>query len=151
MTSIDRPDPVIIGHLLAQHRELHEQLLATRAAFAKPPDAANRRHVQQLLGTLREHLRCHFEQEESGGFLEESIARMPRLSRAVQGVLGEHAGLLAELDGLLASLDAGVDTTESWRTAEPGFAVFTDHLLAHERRESAVIQDGYNEDMGLVE
>ena len=151
MASIDRPDPVILGHLLAQHRELHEQLLAARAAFARPPGAARRGAARHVLGLLREHLRRHFDQEERGGFLEESIARMPRLSRAVQGVLDEHAALLAELDGLLATLDGCDDAPQSWRDAERSLAAFTDHLLAHERRENAVVQEGYNEDLGLTE
>ena len=151
MASIDRPDPVILGHLLAQHRELHDQLLAARAAFAQPPGAARRCTARHVLGLLREHLRRHFDQEERGGFLEESIARMPRLSRAVQGVLDEHTALLAELDGLLATLDGCDDTPESWRVAGLSLAAFTDHLLAHERHETAVVQDGLNEDLGLAE
>lgn len=151
MTSIDRLDPVILGHLLAQHRELHERMLAARAAFAQPPGTASRRDAQRVLGELRDHLRCHFEQEERGGFLEESIARMPRLSPAVKEVLHEHAGLLAELDSLLARLDGHDDTPESWRAAGLSLAAFTDHLLAHERHETAVVQDGLNEDLGLAE
>jgi hypothetical protein len=66
-------------------------------------------------------------------------------------VLDEHTALLAELDGLLATLDGCDDAPQPWRDAERSLATFTDHLLAHERRENAVVQDGYNEDLGLVE
>ena len=38
---------------------------------------------------------------------------------------------------------------DSWDKAAHGFAAFTEHLLAHERNENAVVQQGYNEDLGL--
>ena len=146
-----RVDPVILGHLLCQHRDLHARLLALRADFAdehaaaQPPLAA----IRDRLLDLRDHLRDHFEQEEKGGFLEESIARMPRLSGAAREVVAEHPRLLAELDTLLESLPMRDIRREAWDAAVLGFATFTDHLLAHERNENAVVQQGYNEDFGF--
>ena len=146
MASIDRADPVIMGHLLAQHRELHDLLVECRAGFTGPVgvEAARGRLV-----TLRDHLARHFTQEEQGGYLEESLTRMPRLSRAVGDVLAEHPRLLAELDGLLEHLPARDSDTEAWRQAGRDFEVFASRLLAHERNENAVLQEGYNEDLGL--
>jgi hypothetical protein len=40
MPSIDRPDPVILGHLLSEHRELFQQLSALRTML--PPAAIER-------------------------------------------------------------------------------------------------------------
>ena len=146
-----RVDPVILGHLLGQHRDLHARLLALRADFAaehaaaQPPLAA----IRDRLLDLRDHLRDHFEQEEKGGFLEESIARMPRLSGAAREVVAEHPRLLAELDTLLESLPTRDIPREVWEVAVRCFADFTDHLLAHERNENAVVQQGYNEDFGF--
>jgi hypothetical protein len=145
-----RVDPVILGHLLGQHRDLHARLLALRADFAAdathaPPLDA----IRHRLTDLRDHLCDHFDQEEQGGFLEESIARMPRLSAAAREVVAEHPQLLAELDALLADLPVGDIREEVWQVAGHGFATFTDHLLAHERNENAVVQQGYNEDFGF--
>jgi hypothetical protein len=145
-----RVDPVILGHLLGQHRDLHARLLALRADFAAnatpaPPLDA----IRHRLTDLRDHLCDHFDQEEKGGFLEESIARMPRLSAAARDVVAEHPQLLAELDALLADLPVGDIREEAWQAAGRGFATFTDHLLAHERNENAVVQQGYNEDFGF--
>ncbi len=153
MYSPDRIDPVILGHILGQHRELHAQLLATRAAFAavEPPDARRLVAVRKMLTCLRDYLRAHFEQEERGGFMEESIARMPRLASAAGKVLADHPRLLAELDTLLATL-AGQDvSSRAWDEATRGFATFADHLIAHERNENAVVQQGYNEDLDLAD
>ena len=150
MLPAGRVDPVILGHLLGQHRDLHARLLALRADFAvaatpAPPLDA----IRHRLMDLRDHLHDHFDQEEQGGFLEESIARMPRLSAAARGVVAEHPQLLAELDALLAGLPVGDIREEAWQAAGCGFATFTDHLLAHERNENAVVQQGYNEDFGF--
>jgi hypothetical protein len=148
MASIDRADPTIMGHLLAQHRELHDLLVEARGALAGP---LAQTPARERLRALREHLASHFEQEEEGGYLEESLARMPRLARDVRAVLGEHPGLLAELDGLLDHLSARDIGEVAWRQAGHDFEAFASHLLAHERRENAVVQEGYNEDLGLVD
>jgi len=60
-------------------------------------------------------------------------------------------GLLAELDGLLDQLSARDIGEVAWRQAGHDFEAFASHLLAHERRENAVVQEGYNEDLGLVD
>lgn len=149
MASIDRADPVIMGHLLAQHRELHDLLVEVRGAFDQPSGAVARAEVAGRLGTLRQHLARHFEQEERGGFMEESLCRMPRLARAARGVLAEHPALLADVDGLLERLAARDSGGEAWQQAGRDFEAFASRLLAHERNENAVVQEGYNEDLGL--
>lgn len=139
-----RTDPVILGHILAQHRELHEQIGATREAFARGPAAA-----RAALRDLREHLAAHFRQEEQGGFIEESIARLPRLSAAASAAVREHPALLAEIDRLIERLAVADIPASSWIRAGRDFEDFSAHLLAHERNEHAVVQAGFNEDLGL--
>ena len=157
MAPLNRADPVILGHILTLHRDLHAHVQAARAAFGEsgPPDHERRRGLVDTLRLLREHLRVHFTQEERGGFLEESMTRMPRLSPAVSRVLAEHPALLAELDGLIGTLE-GVDISaataaESWTAAHRDFDRFAGNLITHERNENAVVQEGYNEDLGLVD
>jgi hypothetical protein len=151
MNPSGRVDPVILGHLLGQHRDLHARLLALRADFAPDHDAGHApvKAIRDRLLELRDHLREHFVQEEQGGFLEESIARMPRLSVAAREVMAEHPRLLTELDALVEKLPAQDVRDDSWDEAVYGFAVFANHLLAHERNENAVVQQGYNEDFGF--
>ena len=151
MASIDRADPVIMGHLLAQHRELHDLLVEARGAFEQPAGELALATAAGRLGSLRQHLARHFQLEERGGFMEESLARIPRLSRAVRDVLGEHPTLLADLDGLLERLAARDSGEEVWRQAGHDFEAFASRLLAHERNENAVVQEGYNEDLGLAD
>jgi len=140
----ERTDPVILGHILTQHRELHGQISAAREAFA-----AGHAEARAALAALREHLAAHFRQEERGGFLEESITRLPRLGAAAAAVLGQHGTLLAELDGLIERLAVPHVPASSWERVGRDFEDFCGHLLAHERTENAVVQEGFNEDLGL--
>jgi len=153
MPSIERADPVILGHILAEHRAFHEELSAARAAFtsADRSEASGVRAAHACLATLREHLARHFAQEEQGGYLEESLNRVPRLSPAVKAVLADHPALLAELDGLIERLSRPDIPQSSWEQAHRDFDAFAQHLVAHERNENAVVQEGYNEDLGLTE
>jgi len=156
MASIDRSDPVILGHLLAEHRDLFNLIQSVRTAFAAPgkPTADRRTAVLESLRSLRCHLQGHFSQEESGGFLEEAVTRIPRLSTAMRSILGQHSGLLQELDGVIAGLESAPtasDSPDSWHAAAGAYERFADHMTAHEQRENAVVQEGYCEDLGLCE
>ncbi len=153
MASIDRCDPVILGHVLAEHRDLFNLMLSVRSAFAVacPPTQERRESLLACLHHLRQHLTDHFAQEEQGGFLEESVARMPRLSAAVRSILGQHPALLAELDRVIEDLETAAAGADAWPRADHDFEVFSAHMAAHERSENAVVQEGYNEDLGLVE
>ena len=153
MASIDRSDPVILGHVLAEHRDLFHLLLSVRSAFANagPPTPDRRSEVLDSMHHLRDHLADHFAKEEQGGFLEEAVARIPRLSAAVQSILGQHPLLLANLDRVIEDLEASPDDSVAWVRANHGFEAFSARMTAHERSENAVVQSGYNEDLGLTE
>ena len=153
MASIDRSDPVILGHVLAEHRDLFNLMLAVRSSLAAagPPTLERREDVLAAMHELRDHLRDHFTQEEQGGFLEESVTRIPRLSAAVQSILGQHPGLLAEVDRVIGDLESSPADPGVWARVDRNFASFSAHMTAHERSENAVVQAGYNEDLGLME
>ena len=153
MSSIDRADPAILGHVLAGHRDLFNLMQSVRASLAgaRCPTPADCDALIESMRRLREHLREHFTQEEAGGFLEESVARMPRLCSSVKVILAEHPSLLEELDAAIDGLAAASPSATSWAAAAAAFERFATHMSDHERRENAVVQDGYNENLGLVE
>jgi hypothetical protein len=164
MGSIDRSEPVILGHVLAEHRDLFQLMQSVRSAFAArgAPTPDRRTELLGCLRDLREHLREHFTREEQGGFLEESVNRVPRLSAAVRSILRQHPSLLAELDGVIEALAAEAATVgdetadaarraDQWQRADQAFELFSAHMAAHERSENTVVQEGYNEDLGLAE
>ncbi|MCX7432491.1 MAG: hypothetical protein NTY17_16080 [Planctomycetia bacterium] len=159
MASMNRSDPVILGHLLAEHRDLFHLMHSVQLAFAMAgqPRPESRADVLEALHHLREHLGDHFAQEELGGFLEEAMTRMPRLSAAVRSIVAQHPALLAELDRVIDELTMVEKSggfaagAKSWSVAVHAFEAFAANMAAHERSENMVVQEGYNEDLGLVE
>jgi hypothetical protein len=151
MPSLDRPDPVIMNHVLAEHRDLFQLVSRAKAAFADSgrPLAKRREFAVATIESLRAHLHEHFTQEERGGFLEEAVTRIPRLGHRMEEILKQHPALLAELDSLAAALADSRLIEADWLKIGRQFAAFVDHLQAHERSENAVVQEGYNEDLGL--
>ncbi len=158
MPSLDRADPVILGHILQEHRELHGLLRAAREALT-PPSGAHAAasgkggcdRITEALSRLRDHLTEHFQQEEEGGFLEESLARLPRLAEEAKRVLAEHPGLLDEADRLIQQTSRGDIPAQGWTALCRDVDQFATRLLDHERRENRVVQQGYNEDLGLAD
>lgn len=153
MPPIERPDPGFAGHLLAEHGELFQQLSRLRSAMAdeSPPGCERVREIVAAIRALRGRLDVHFRQEEEGGLLEESVARIPRLSAAAADVLAEHPRLLADLDAITVRF-GGTDAApcaDAWRGVRVAFATFVERMQAHERAENAVVQQGYNEDLGI--
>jgi hypothetical protein len=62
--------------------------------------------------------------------------------------MAEHPALLAELDALMETLDAPDSAAARDRVAA-GCERFMQHMHEHERNENAIVQEGYNEDLGL--
>jgi len=159
MALINRSDPVILGHVLAEHRDLFHLMHSVQSRFAMPgpPSPEHRADLLESLHHLREHLGDHFAQEELGGFLEEAVTRIPRLSAAVRSIVAQHPALLTELDRVIEQLmiveksGEGAAGAKSWPAAVHAFETFAAHMAAHERSENTVVQEGYNEDLGLVE
>ena len=158
MPSLDRADPVILGHILQEHRELHALLRSTREAVrqtletpAARPKPVGCQRIAAALTNLRNHLQEHFQQEEEGGYLEESLARLPRLAAEATRVLAEHPGLLDEADRLIERTSRGDISGSGWATFCQDVDRFATRLLDHERRENSVVQQGYNEDLGLAD
>jgi hypothetical protein len=42
-------------------------------------------------------------------------------------------------------------SAEGWDRADRDFEVFWRNMMDHERRENVALQEGYNEDLGLVD
>ena len=74
---------------------------------------------------------------------------MPRLSAATQAVLADHPRLLEELARLMEAVSAADMPAAAWDRADCDYEQFVQHLMEHERNENAVVQEGYNEDLGF--
>jgi hypothetical protein len=136
------------GHLQAEHRVLHKRLRDLQAelnSVAKPKlDAVMLERMTEVGQQLVDELVSHFREEEEGGCMDYAVSRMPGLALEVRDLEAEHPKLLAGMQRMLAQL----------RSAQPGelnvadfkqqFDEFVVRMLAHEARESRVVERGFN-------
>jgi hypothetical protein len=95
--------------LRSEHRQVEEKL-ALISAQAEGLDVAGAQdgrlaELSEHLRDLRQELEHHFFVEESGGCLDEAVARTPRIGREVDAIKAEHPQLLGQLDALVRQVD----------------------------------------------
>ena len=75
-----------LGSVVAQHRELKNMVDVLCRTLSKPVDEYELRDefakLTNKLVELRDFMEFHLAQEALGGYLEEAVARLPRLGRS---------------------------------------------------------------------
>jgi len=140
-----------VRRLQDEHRKISEVVEQIQAAHFPHGDPVSRRNAQistdlliEQLYSLRTMLRDHFEEETTGGCMEEAISRLPRLA-ADMGVLeADHCSLLEQLDGVIASVQHEVFTGRASETIERRFNDFAEMLYDHEADENRLLEQGFN-------
>ncbi len=92
-----------------------------------------------FLDDLVGFLEGHFAFEEGPHGLREMIEDTPRLGPALDHVLSEHSALLATARQIRAQVSGCIEATHS----------LADKLRDHESRETELIQDSVNLDIGV--
>jgi hypothetical protein len=133
---------VYLEHLRLEHRHLHQAIANTQEMLLEVlgEGAVNGRRevIVERLSDLRTQLAAHFAREEEGGYLEEAVIRVPRMTPELLRLEREHPSLLAELDELIrkaATIAPGKTMT--------GFREFQRRLTAHENAENRVMAEGF--------
>jgi hemerythrin len=134
-------------HLLREHRRLHQMLRRVEESW---PAAESARQDAVLIGRLltaveelRGELAKHFAEEESGGVLEEAVAREPGLGPEESRLIQEHASLLSDLDEVIAGLRSAQSAGQLTGELEQQFQSFTKRLNGHEAAENRVLAEGF--------
>jgi len=141
------------GHIQRQHQELQKLVRAIGHLFSHQPEGTSlgnfANEARHALAELRHHLAEHFTQEEDGGYLEEAVARVPRLGTCVAMLEKQHPELLAEIDRVIACAAVQPATAEQRQQIGADFARFARNLLRHEDIENRMLQEGFNDDLGM--
>lgn len=134
-----------ITQLHAEHRQLQEAISHIEEqwnTFPLPrPDAVQR--VVQELQALRDQLSKHFENEETGGCLEEAISRHPSLGPDANRLEHEHPLLLEQLAALIFHLKGMTKPLQELQLARDNFDVFAQRLHAHESAECRILEESF--------
>lgn len=94
-----------VAHIQQEHHQLNELLLQTGHEIDglshAIPRAVALAHLSQRLVDLHQQLQSHFTEEETGGCLEEAVARCPSLSNDCKTAMAKHTVLDRTLEQLV--------------------------------------------------
>jgi hypothetical protein len=133
-----------LTQLQAEHQRLHEHLRRIEERWLDCELSQLQQVVTEVIGelvTLRSELASHFEEEESGSFLDEAVSRQPSLSDEARRLESEHGELLQTVDGLILQLKSAESPLGS-EAGQDEFRRFVDQLRAHEAAEDRILEDG---------
>lgn len=108
-----------------------------------------RSRLIELLSALHREVALHFALEEGYGYFDDAVSVAPEIASRANTLRVEHSALYSDIDRL-------VKQSEATRINITGFSnllwrcrAFLDQLQVHERRERELIQEVYNNDLGV--
>lgn len=135
-----------ITYLRDEHKRLEANLLEAEQHLQGVTHSGRKKQTQAelllKLQELREELARHFEEEDSGGCLDEAVSHQPSLSHDLTRLEHEHPQLLATLDLIMAQLRR-VSGTAKAHDLEAEFSNFAQCLRAHEAAESRMLETAF--------
>jgi hypothetical protein len=140
--------------VVCQHHDLKNRVDSLRCQAARAVNdeelAGAINHIRKALIALREVMVAHFSQEAEGGYLEEAVARSPRLAAAADACEREHP-LLVRTIGDLIVMAGDAPNRQTWEKLAFGVNMLTKKMLDHESVENRILREGFNEDPALFE
>ena len=142
----------IARRALDEHRELKERTDALRKVLDTPRVETCWEWLEQLraaVADFRAHLVEHMKIEETDGFMTPVLERRPTLRPNVEGLAKEHEKIAADLSEIITCL---ADERDRLREVYEGclgrLQEFLTRLSDHEHRETKLVQQVFNLDMG---
>jgi len=132
--------PPCLEHLQREHQRLNHELLAIRHELTNLAEGSPGPLPVELierLRWLRGELAAHFQEEETGGCLEEAVSRAPSTSVQVRQIEAEHRELLPALD---RTIEAAANSVGSCTGVAQEFADFVAKIHAHEASETRLLE-----------
>ena len=112
---------------------------------ARPSSGEGLAELRARLGATQTHVTEHFRFEEQNGYMEAVLKREPRLERAIQQLAEEHHSLAQSLAVLIEQARAATSLDDPLRE---GVREWVERVRRHETRETDLVQDAYNLDIG---
>ena len=132
------------------HHELRQLMHHVQAMFERPVWMTTEHgRLVDLLGKLRDQLAMHFSLEEAFGYFEDAITVAPHLSKRAENLRAQHARLYSDLSTLAERAESLFDgDTDLIADLADGYRVFALGFIEHESRESELILEAFNSDIG---
>ena len=126
--------------------ELHKT--CTEAATRPVPMA----RLAEMLVQLRDQLAMHFSLEEAYGYFDDPISAAPRLCQQADVLRQQHEELFRTLGEIAQHALRAADGQPSGEDSTGIVSAYLDfhkQLQTHEKRENQLIQDAFNQDIGV--
>ncbi len=131
----------MVDHVCTEHAGLQRALQAIEAEL-HADEKQDPARIHDALVQLRDSMARHFEEEESGGCLEEAACRCPSLAHEVTLIEREHPVLLELLDQLIDRAKRGCDGCGNANFAA-SFTRFAKTLRTHESAETRILEHAF--------
>lgn len=130
-----------------EHDALLDKLRQIHAVLAGREIAVD--EIEILLHEFQSALAVHFaNEEEAEGFFESVTAHSPRLADQAGRLCTEHEELLRRSAELCRFAAAGSPSMAWWRELSSRCHEFSRQLMHHESKESQLLQQAYQDDLG---
>jgi hypothetical protein len=144
-----------LKHIAGEHRDLW---FRARRLIELVSEVRNEQAMQSAFTELKSQLvelgdlmQRHLAEEAAGGYLEEAVARVPRLAHEADRIDGQHPSLTREVAALVETTTTTIPSLEAWLQIGAAVERFGRKLLAHEEAENRILQEGFNEDPALFD
>jgi hemerythrin-like domain-containing protein len=97
------------------------------------------------LSATRAHVLDHFQFEEQDRYMDKVRKREPRFERAIEELVKEHRQLAQSLDAVIEEARTADTLNDSLRA---NVHAWIGHIRQHEARESRLVLDAFNSDVG---
>ena len=138
-----------------QHHDLVQRVQRLRQRFEESVDPRKLAEAFVQLRTdlsqLRDQMDAHFLLEATGGYLEDAVSRLPRLSPEATALEHQHSQLLLEVERLTEMAAESMISPPAWRQIAERYEAFATRMLEHEAAETRILQEGFNEDASLFD
>jgi hypothetical protein len=134
------------------NQELWQLLADLHHRCIRPIATGQTKTLVDRLGELRDQMALHFALEEAYGYFEDPVEVAPRLARQAAALRDEHQTLYADLCKLVDRAERMFYDDQPAELAlwiSPQFLRFETALRSHEARETELIYDAYDSDIGV--
>jgi iron-sulfur cluster repair protein YtfE (RIC family) len=137
----------VIEKVMQEHDVLRDKVHQIHAVLAEPKPTRDEIHT--LLREFLNALIVHFWNEEDEGFFLEVTDNAPHLAGQADRLCVEHKQLLREVDELCRFAAAGSPSMVWWRELSARCHEVSRRLMRHEREENKLLQQAYQDDLGI--
>jgi hypothetical protein len=139
----------VFEEVCREHRALGGKVARIRQALAGGSIPGE--EIAAMLLDLKDALKVHFSNEEFHGFFGEVTARAPYLSREANKLCAEHLEMLDTARRIAHFAVAGGGSQCWWHELNTRFLAFADQLHRHEQDEDSLLQQAFQDDIGVID